>query len=73
MATRVPSDYTTALAGVPATGVVQVVTNPDTGISVMLVQFVDHLAGAARGRIAIMYGVAKGQVASAQVLRSAAP
>ena len=71
MATRVPADYTEALAGLPATGLVQVVTNPDTGISVMLVQYVDHKMGVARGRIALMYGVAKAQTDSAQRLVSA--
>jgi hypothetical protein len=71
MASRVPADYTEALQGLPATGRVQYVTNPDTGITVMLVQYVDHKAGVARGRLAIMYGVAKAQTDSAQRLVSA--
>lgn len=72
LATRAPNDYTQALPGVPATGVVQLISNPDTGITVMLVQWVDHLAGAARGRVAVMFGVAKAQTASGERLVSAA-
>lgn len=71
LATRVPNDYTTALPGVPSTGRVQVVTNPDTGISVLLTQYVDHNFGAARGRVALMFGAARGQAASGQRLISA--
>lgn len=71
LATRVPNDYTLVL---PAAnnGNVSVVTNPDTGISVQLVQYVDHKAAEATWRIAIMFGVAKGQAASGQRLVSAA-
>lgn len=70
MATRVPNDYTQAQPGA-SHGAVSVVTNPDTGISVQLVQFVDHTLGASFWRIAIMFGVAKGQAASGQRLVSA--
>lgn len=71
MATRVPNDYTTALPGVPSTGRLQVITCPDTGMSVLLTQYIDHNFGVARGRIALMYGVARGQVASGQRIISA--
>lgn len=66
-ATRVPSDYTQVM---PAAnhGNVSVVTNPDTGISVQLVQYIDHNLAAAFWRIALMFGVAKGQTASGQRL-----
>lgn len=67
MATRVPEDYTRALPGA-SNGVVSVVTNPDTGISVQKVDFVDHKLARAYSRIAMSYGVAKGQVASGQCL-----
>jgi len=67
IATRVPDDYTKALPG-SSHGSVSVVTNPDTGISVQKVDFVDHVLGRAYSRIAISYGVAKGQVASGQCL-----
>ncbi len=71
IATRVPSDYTSVM---PAAnnGSVSVVTNPDTGISVQLVQYVDHVKAEATWRIAIMFGVAKGNVVAGQRLVSAA-
>lgn len=71
MATRLPSDYTQALPGVPSTGIVSEVTDPDTGISVALTQFVDHKAGKAYGRVALMYGVAVGEPKAGQRLISA--
>lgn len=71
LATRLPNDYSAALPGASGGGVVSTVTNPDTGISVMLVQYVNHQLGAAFWRVAVMFGVAKGQVASGQRLISA--
>lgn len=67
MAARVPEDYSRALPGA-AHGNISVVTNPDTGISVQKTDFVDHILGRAYSRIALSYGVAKGQVASGQCL-----
>ena len=72
IATRVPNDYTAAFPGANGGGIVSIVTNPDTGLSVMLVQFVNHTLGAAYQRVAIMYGVAKGNAEAGQILRSAA-
>lgn len=71
IATRPPSDYAQALPGA-SNGVVSTVTNPDTGITVQLVQFVDHKKAAAFWRVALMYGTAKGQAASGQRLVSEA-
>jgi hypothetical protein len=73
LATRTPSDYASALPGAPATGNVQIVTNPEDGFSVAMTQYVDHALGIAKWRIALMYGVAKGQVAAGTIVRSAAP
>lgn len=70
LATRPPNDYTQAVAGV-STGVVQTVVNPDTGMAVMLTTYVDHNLGAAVLRVALMWGVAKGQAASLERLVSA--
>lgn len=67
LATRVPNDYTAALPGA-SNGVVQVVTNPDTGISVQLVRYVDHTLAAATSRIALMFGVAVGNPATGRRL-----
>lgn len=63
LATRTPNDYTTALPGAN-NGAVSIVTNPDTGISVQLVQFVDHVKAQATYRVAYMFGVGKGQANS---------
>ncbi|MBX3747328.1 MAG: hypothetical protein KF833_18620 [Verrucomicrobiae bacterium] len=70
MATRVPNDYTQALPGA-SHGSVGVVTNPDTGMTVSVVQYVDHKLGASFLRMALMYGVAVGQAPSGQRLISA--
>ena len=52
-------------------GNVQVITDPDLGISVMLVQYVDHKKGTATQRIALMYGTAAGQGNAGQLLKAA--
>jgi hypothetical protein len=70
IASRLPNDYSTVFPGVTGGGVVQTVTNPDTGFSVMLVMFVDHQLGSTYMRIATMYGVAKGQTPSLQLITS---
>lgn len=72
IATRTPGDYANALPGLPATALKQIVTNPEDGLSVELTQYVDHKLGMASWRIAIMYGVAAGQVAAGTIVRSAA-
>ena len=60
IATRVPNDYTSVLPGA-SFGNVQMVTDPDIGITVMLVQYVNHQLGTATSRIALMYGTNAGQ------------
>ena len=57
--TRLSNDYTQALPG-SSYGSVQTITNPDTGISVVLVQYVDHKLGFAEWRIQVMLGAAVG-------------
>ncbi|PTX95762.1 phage protease [Opitutus sp. ER46] len=71
LSTRLPNDYTQAMPDVPSNGSVQIVKNPDTGIAVMLVRFIDHKLGAAVWRVAYMRGAAKGQAASGQRITSA--
>ena len=70
IATRVPNDYTQALGGAN-NGAVSVVTDPDTGISMQLAQWVNHDLARTTSRLVLMYGVAMGQVASLQRLKSA--
>jgi hypothetical protein len=69
IAARIPNDYTKVLPGA-SYGNVNVVTNPDLGISVMLTQYVDHKLGSATQRISLMYGTALGQAAAGQLLTS---
>jgi hypothetical protein len=57
--TRLPNDYTSVLPG-SSYGKVTTVTNEDIGISVMLVQYVDHNQGKAKWRIAAMIGAGMG-------------
>lgn len=68
--TRVPNDYSTILPGA-SYGNVMVVTNPDTGISVLLVQYVNHSGGYASWRIAAMWGTAVGNEKGGVIVKSA--
>jgi phage I-like protein len=70
IATRVPNDYTAALPGA-SFGNVQMVTDPDVGITVMLVQYVNHQLGTATSRIALMYGTAAGQGDAGLLIKAA--
>lgn len=72
LATRVPGDYTKVLPGANGGGVVQYITNPDLGFTVMLVQYIDHKAGTATWRLAYMRGAAKGNASNGQRIVSAA-
>jgi hypothetical protein len=66
LAVRLPNDYTLAAAGVPQTAVIETVTNPHTGLSVLLTKFCDHKLGVSYGRAAWMFGVAAAQITSMQ-------
>ena len=57
--TRLSNDYTQALPGA-SYGSVTTVTEPDLGISVVLVQYVNHTGGYAEWRIQVMLGAAVG-------------
>jgi hypothetical protein len=67
--TRTPSDYTSVMPGA-SYGTVQMVTEPDIGITVMLVQFVTHQMATASSRIALMFGTAAGQGNAGTLLKS---
>jgi len=71
IATRLPNDYTSANPGANY-GSVQVMTEPDIGISVMLTQYVNHQLAAATSRVSLMYGTAAGQGNAGQLLKAAA-
>ncbi len=70
IATRLPYDYVDAQLG-SNYGAVSQVTDPDTGLSIMLTQYVNHDAGASRFRVALMSGVAVGDIKRAQLITSA--
>lgn len=67
LVTRLPNDYTAALPGA-SNGSVSTVKNLDTGISVQQVQYVNHDLARATSRTAVMFGVAKGNAATAERL-----
>jgi hypothetical protein len=69
IATRVPNDYTSVLPGA-SFGNVQMVTDPGIGITVMLVQYVNHKLGTATRRISLMFGTAAGQGLAGMLLKS---
>lgn len=71
IATRLPNDYTQGVPGVASNGTVQVVKNLDTGVSAQLVRYVDHKLAESAWRLALMWGVAKGDPAAGQRLISA--
>lgn len=72
LATRVPTDVSQAFPGVTGGAVTQVVTNPDTGMSVLLIKVVNPQLGHAYLIMAWLVGAAKGQVAAGTIIRSAA-
>ncbi len=67
LATRLPADYTQALPGA-ANGVARTITEPDSGLSVMLVQYVNHDLGSAISRVSLMYGAAIGNKLTGQLI-----
>jgi len=71
MAMALPFEYANQ-PGVPCTALQQVISNPDTGLSVQVTMFVDHLLGLCYMRLAWMYGVAKANIKSGQIVRSSA-
>ena len=71
LATAVPTDYTTVFPGVNAGGQVRIVTDAETGLSMMEVKFINHQLADAYMRLALMYGVARGPVTHGVLLKSA--
>lgn len=67
LAARLPNDYTTVLPGASA-GNVRVITEPDSKLSMMLVQYVNHDIGSAISRVALMYGAAIGNKLNGQLI-----
>ncbi|NBV25558.1 MAG: hypothetical protein EBS05_27075, partial [Proteobacteria bacterium] len=70
LVTRADGDYLNALPGA-SYGNAGIVTDPDLGISVQQVQYVNHQMASATQRISLLYGVAKGQPNAGQRIISA--
>jgi hypothetical protein len=68
MQARIPNDWSTVLGTNSGYGLTSVVTNPDTGLSVLLVQFSNPQSAHAEYRLALMYGVAAGNSKGGQIL-----
>ena len=61
---RIPADYTKVWSDLPATGVIDMVTEPDSGLTLMMRRYVLHDSWSADADVALMYGQAKGQSAA---------
>jgi len=60
MVARIPQDYTTAFKDIPATAAVQVVTDPDSGLSMLNCKYVNHQLAKVSNRLSLMYGFGQG-------------
>lgn len=59
-AARIPQDYTKVLPEIPATASLEIVTEPDSGLSILLTKRVDHNLQATFMDTGLMYGFAPG-------------
>lgn len=57
---RVPIDYTKAMPEIPSTAAIELVTEPDTGLTFMVVKYLDHAYETANMRVQLMFGTAIG-------------
>jgi len=57
---RVPTDYTKALPEIPSTAAVELVTEPKTGLTFMVVKYLDHSYETTNMRVQLMFGQAVG-------------
>ncbi len=60
LAARIPQDYTQAFPDIPATAAIQVVTDPDSGMSVLNCRYVNHQLAQVSNRLSLMYGFGQG-------------
>lgn len=66
--TKVPSDYSDVLGGGAKNGSVTQVTDPETGLSVLLIQYADHTRGYAEMIMAVLLGAGVGDKRAGLVL-----
>jgi hypothetical protein len=59
---RPPQDWTTTLSqlGIPATAAIRLVTEPDSGLTIMVFSYVDNGKMSVSQRVCVMYGAAQG-------------
>jgi hypothetical protein len=57
---RTPIDYTQVLPDIPSTAAVEMATEPKTGITFLVVKFLDHAYETANMRVQLMFGTAIG-------------
>ena len=57
---RVPLDYTKVLPDVPSTAAIEMVTEPKTGLTFLVVKYLDHAYETANVRVQLMFGTAIG-------------
>ena len=60
MATRIPIDYTQAFKDIPSTAAIEVVTDPDSGLSMLNCRYVNHQLAQVSNRLSLMYGFGQG-------------
>jgi len=70
-ASRVPTDYTKVLPDVPSTAAIELVTEPKTGLTFMVVKFLDHAYETANMRVQLMFGTAIGDERQGMLLARA--
>jgi len=66
---RIPQDYMTAIPNIPATAAIEIVTEPESGLSMLVVKFVDHTLGRVTQRCALMYGCGQGHPQTGFVIK----
>jgi hypothetical protein len=71
LATRIPKDPRDVLPGVPFPGVLEPVTNAQTGLTVLANEWIDPSDLSANVRVIWMYGLAVGNASNGQRLKSA--
>lgn len=59
-ASRVPTDYTKIMPEIPSTAAIELVTEPDTGLTFMVVKNLDHSLETSNLRVALMFGIGIG-------------
>jgi hypothetical protein len=70
IATRLAGDYMKGLPPEASYGNRYLVTDPQLGLTVQVVEYVNHLLGSATRRLSLMYGVAPGPAVAGQLLAS---